>query len=465
MSRAAVLVVDDEKNILSSLARALRVEDYDVDVAGSAAIALEKAGVRAYDAYLLDVNMPGTDGLALMRRLREAGVEAPILVMSGQGTIETAVQATRLGAHDFLEKPIGTDRLLLSLERALAFTSLARENAALRERAGQPPAMLGQSAPMRALQEQILLAASANANVLILGERGTGKELVAEAVHRGSRRARGPFEKLNCAAVPSELIESELFGHEAGAFTGATRARRGKFERATKGTLFLDEVGDMPLPMQAKLLRVLQEGEIERVGGSGVIPVDVRVVAATNKPLKKEIEEGRFRADLFDRLHVVPIRVPSLGERVEDIPLLAAHFLRLSCAANDRRGKSFSEGALLALGRCAFPGNVRELRNVVERLVILVPGQVVHEADVRAHAGSLGAGQGSGHYRPGTPLEDMVHEAERGLLLRALEHHRGHITRTAADLGLERSHLYKKLKALGIRREGGDPVGDAPSDD
>lgn len=460
MPKAAILVVDDEKNILSTLSRALRVEDFDVDVAGSADIALEKVRTRAYDAFLVDVNMPGMDGLSLIRALREAQVMAPVLVMSGQGTIETAVEATRLGAHDFLEKPIGTDRLLLSLDRALQFTRLATENESLRERTGEAHGLLGESAPMRALRDQITLAASASANVLVMGERGTGKELVAAAIHRGSKRAKGPFEKLNCAAVPSELIESELFGHEAGAFTGATRQRRGKFERASKGTLFLDEVGDMPSPMQAKLLRVLQEGEIERVGGGDLIKVDVRVVAATNKPLKKEIEDGRFRADLFDRLNVVPLRVPSLRERSEDIPVLAAHFLRIACAANDRRGKSFSEGALAALGRYEFPGNVRELRNAVERLVILVPGEVIHESDVRAHVGIGGASSGGGYYRPATPLEEMVKEAERDLVLRALEHHQGHITRTAADLGLERSHLYKKMKALGIRKDQTGEVSD-----
>ncbi len=452
MSKAAILVVDDEKNILSTLSRALRLEDFDVDVAGSAEIALEKIQTRAYDAFIVDVNMPGMDGIALLRSLRDAHVEAPVLVMSGQGSIEAAVEATRLGAHDFLEKPIGTDRLLLSLDRALQFTRLANENATLRVRTGESSGLIGESAPMRTLREQISLAASASANVLIMGERGTGKELVAAAVHRSSKRSKAPFEKLNCAAVPSELIESELFGHEAGAFTGATRQRRGKFERATKGTLFLDEVGDMPGPMQAKLLRVLQEGEIERVGGHDCLKVDVRVLAATNKSLKKEIEEGRFRADLFDRLHVVPLRVPSLRERAEDIPLLAAHFLRIACTVNDRRGKSWSDGALQTLAKHDYPGNVRELRNLVERLVILVPHDEIVESDVRAHVGS-GANSQGGYYRPGTPLEEMVKAAERDLVLRALEQNQGHITRTAQDLGLERSHLYKKMKALGIRRD------------
>lgn len=451
MSSGTILIVDDEKNILSTLSRALRVEDYDVDVAGSAEIALEKARSKAYDAFLLDVNMPGTSGLALMKALRDMKVEAPVLVMSGQGTIEIAIEATRLGAHDFLEKPIGTERLLLSLARALEHAQLSEENRSLKERTGESSGLLGDSAPMRRLREQIERAASASATVLVMGERGTGKELVAAAIHRGSKRQRGPFEKMNCAAVPAELVESELFGHEAGAFTGATKARRGKFERAHRGSLFLDEVGDMPSPMQAKLLRVLQEGEIERVGGGDLQKVDVRVVAATNKPLRKEIEEGRFRADLYDRLNVVPLRVPALRERVEDVPMLAGHFLRLACSQNDRRGKSFTDGALSALCRYEYPGNVRELRNLVERLVILSPEDAIDEADVRAQLPIGGGGGGGGHFRPGVPLEEMVREVEKELVLRALEHHQGHVTRTAEGLGLERSHLYKKMKALGIR--------------
>ena len=458
MPRASLLVVDDEKNILSTLSRALRVEDYEVDVAGSGAIALEKLGRAAYDAVLLDVNLPDLDGIALLERLRAQKNDVPVIVMSGHGTIDTAVRATQLGAHDFLEKPIGTERLLLTLDRLFAFRRLGRENEELRKRAGAFDALLGESAAMRALRERIGLAASASAAVLIQGERGTGKELVARAIHDASRRAKGPLEKLNCAAVPAELIESELFGHEAGAFTGATKQRRGKFERASGGTLFLDEVGDMPAPMQAKLLRVLQEGELERVGGSEVLRVDVRVVAATNKPLPSEVAAGRFRADLYDRLDVLPLRVPPLRERREDVPQLVAHFLRVVCAANDRRGKSLSPGALHLLARYDFPGNVRELRNLVERLVILTAHDEIVESDARALLPvSAGGGAGGvGHYRPGTPLRELVEEAERDLVTRALAHHHGHITRTAADLGLERSHLYKKMRALGLRRAGDD---------
>jgi len=454
MSKASVLIVDDEKNILSTLSRALRIEDYEVDVAGSAPMALEKSATKAYDLILVDVMMPEMDGITMLRELRSSGNEVPVIVMSGHGTIDTALEATRLGAKDFIEKPIASERLLLSLEHALELTRLEKENEELRKATGAADGLLGESAPMRQLKEQIALAANANAPVLIAGERGTGKELVARAIHLGSKRAEGPYEKLNCAAVPAELIESELFGHESGAFTGATKQRKGKFERANGGTLFLDEVGDMPSNMQAKLLRVLQEGEIERVGGSELLHVDVRVVAATNKSFRKEIEEGRFRADLYDRLNVLPLRVPPLRERSEDIGLLAAHFLRQACQNNDRRGKSLSDGAMNLLRKYDYPGNVRELRNLVERIVILTPGDQITESDARALLPIAGGGGGGGgYYRPGTALKSIMEEVERDLITRALEHHQGHITNTAADLGLARSHLYKKMKALGVKRE------------
>jgi DNA-binding NtrC family response regulator len=455
MGKASILVVDDEKNILSTLSRALRVEDFDVEVAGSASIGLEKVLKTAYDLLLLDVMMPEIDGIEMLRRIREQGNDVPVIVMSGHGSIETAVEATRLGAHDFIEKPINTDRLLLSIGRCLDFKKLESENEELKKRTGAFDGLLGDSPPMARLREQVGLAADANAPVLVSGERGTGKELVARAIHQASRRASGPYEKLNCAAVPSELIESELFGHEAGAFTGATKQRRGKFERSDAGTLFLDEVGDMPAAMQAKLLRVLQENELERVGGSELIRVDVRVVAATNKDLRKEIDDGTFRADLYDRLNVLPLRVPALRERKEDVPLLCAHFLRMACEANDRRGKSLSDGAMKLLTTYDYPGNVRELRNLVERIVILTPGDQITEAEVKAFLPIAGGGRGGGgYYEPGKPLREMLEAAERDLVLRALEHNQGHITNTASDLALERSHLYKKMKALGIRREG-----------
>ena len=373
-------------------------------------------------------------------------------MMSGHGTIDTAVEATRLGAFTFLEKPIGTERLLLAIRNGLGYAELQAENRELREQAGAADEILGESRSIRALREKVALAADAHASVLIQGERGTGKELVARAIHLGSKRAGKAYEKLNCAAVPAELIESELFGHEQGAFTGATKQRRGKFERASGGTLFLDEVGDMPAAMQAKLLRVLQEGELERVGGSELLEVDVRVVAATNKDLAGEIAEGRFRADLYDRLNVLPLRVPPLRERVGDVALLSATFLERSCRANERRLKTLSAGAQRLLEAYDFPGNVRELRNLVERLVILSPGEAITEGDAKALLPIAGGAPGGVAYRPGTALREMVEECERALILASLEHHAGHITNTAADLSLERSHLYKKMKALGIKR-------------
>ena len=456
MPAATVLVVDDEQNILTSVSRALGLEGYEVEVAGSAEIALEKLDEQTFDAILLDVQLPGIDGLQLLDELRKRGVATPVIMMSGHGTIEVAMEAIRRGADDFIEKPIGNDRLVLSLGRSLRLAELQQENRELRRRYGTGETLLGRSAAIVRLREQAGLAARSNASVLVLGERGTGKELVAAAIHAGSSRADGPFEKLNCAAVPEGLIESELFGHEAGAFTGATKRRRGKFERAHGGTLFLDEIGDMPSQMQAKLLRVLQEGELERVGSGSIVKVDVRVVAATNKALQEEIEGGRFRADLFDRLNVVPLQVPALRERKEDIPLLCEHFLRLACEVHDRPGKSISEGAMRLLAAYSYPGNVRELRNLVERLVILTPEATISEAQARALL-PIGASQPQGGYfRPETPLRQMLEAAERDLIERALRHRDGHVTKTAADLGLERSHLYKKMRALGIRKDSVD---------
>ncbi|MFT3927132.1 MAG: sigma-54 dependent transcriptional regulator [Myxococcales bacterium] len=448
----SVLIVDDEKNILVTLSRALKLEGFEVDVAGSGNLALEKHKLKSYDAVLLDVQLPDLDGLEVLRRIKAEREEVPVLVMSGHGTIDTAVNATRMGAHDFLEKPIGSERLLVSLQAALARGRLEQENRELKERAGATDALLGDSEVMAQLRSQIVLAANASAPVLITGERGTGKELVARAIHLSSPRKAGPLEKLNCAAVPKELVESELFGHEAGAFTGASRQRKGKFERAHQGTLFLDEVGDTPSPMQAKLLRVLQEGEIERVGGSELLKVDVRVVAATNKDLVQAMRAGEMREDLFDRLNVLPLRVPSLRERKEDIPALARRFVDVSARRNDRPHKQLSDGAMSRLMAYDYPGNVRELANLVERLVILTPNAEITEREARALLPIAGEGQGGGMpYSPERSLRDMMDDAERAIIRRALDHHQGNVTATADALGLERSHLYKKMKGLGLR--------------
>ncbi len=456
MARPALLLIDDEPNILTTLRRALEIEGYEVEVAGGGRVGLEKVAARDFDLVLLDVMMPELDGLQTLELIRGRDPELPVIMMSGHATIDTAVQATKLGAGDFLEKPLSTEKTLLTIRNALALAVLRREHARLAEKARAELAMIGTSPRMRAIYEKIRMVAPTNGRVLITGENGTGKELIARALHEGSRRADKPFIKLNCAAIPSELIESELFGHEKGAFTGATQMRRGKFELADGGTLFLDEVGDMNPGAQAKVLRVLQENELERVGGAATIKVDVRVLAATNKDLAAEIAAGRFREDLFYRLNVVPIEVPPLREHREDIPALVEHFLRQTCAANDRRKKTMTESAVTLLMQYDWPGNVRELRNSIERLVILTGDAAVLRAeDVQDILPSTK--QVATAYARGTALKDLVAAAERDLVLAALEANGGHIANTARELGLERSHLYKKMKALGIQRDKDEP--------
>ncbi len=450
MPRAHLLVVDDEPTILTTLQKALSLEGYGVDVAGGMRVAEDKLKKRSYDLCLFDVALPDGDGLELLKILRASKSEVPVIMMSGHATIDIAVQATRLGALNFLEKPLNTDALLIAIETALRLDRALAEAKALRAQAGGSE-LVGESAPIKKLLEQIARAAKSSASVLVTGERGTGKELVARAIHELSPRNKGPLEKLNCAALPSELIESELFGHEAGAFTGATKQRRGKFERASGGTLFLDEVGDMPLAAQAKLLRVLQEREIERVGGSETFKVDARVVAATNKDLVQASESGAFRPDLYDRLNVVPLSIPPLRTRREDIPLLAKHFLELAARQNDRRGMSIEQTAIQVLVGYSFPGNVRELRNLIERLVILTPEEVIKKADVEnCLPGSLNS-KDRGLFRAGVAFRVLVDEAERTILEQAIAHHGGQMAATARGLDLERSHLYKKCKTLGLR--------------
>jgi DNA-binding NtrC family response regulator len=383
LPRAHVLVIDDEPNILTTVRRALEIEGFTVDVAGSGAAGMTKLAGAAFDLVLLDVMMPGETGLELLPRLRAAHPEVSVVMMSGNATIETAVQATRAGAHDFIEKPLSSDKLLLTVGNTLGFARLRTENARLRARAAADGAMIGRGPAMKAILDKLAKTAPTSGRVLITGENGTGKELVARAVHDQSKRKDGPFIKLNCAAIPAELIESELFGHEKGAFTGAASQRRGKFELADGGTLFLDEIGDMTASAQAKVLRVLQESELERVGGHETIKVDVRVVAATNKNLPAEIAAGRFREDLYYRLAVVPIELPPLRARREDVPGLAAHFVELVCRADDRRPKQVASTAMTLLMQHEWPGNVRELKNVMERLVILTgEAEVITDADV-----------------------------------------------------------------------------------
>jgi len=474
MPKPSLLIVDDEPNILSTLRRALELEGYAVEVAGGGRIALEKLKVGGpFDAVLLDVAMQDLDGIATLRALRQVEPELPVVMMSGNATLATAVEATKLGACDFLEKPLTTDKVLITMQNALKLARLERESEQqkAKDRAELQQWMVGSGPRMRKIVETIRKAAPTNARVLITGERGTGKELVARAIHETSKRKDGPFVKLNCAAIPAELIESELFGHEKGSFTGATQMRRGKFEQASGGTLFLDEIGDMTPSAQAKVLRVLQENEIERVGGSETLTVDTRVVAATNKDLKQESDKGRFRPDLFDRLNVVPIEVPPLRDRKEDVPALVELFLEQACAQNGKRKASVAQAALSLLMQHDWPGNVRELKNTIERMVIFAAAPTISDEEVQAALPGVKAVRG--RYQRGASLRDLVASAEREIVLSALEANHSHIANTARELGLERSHLYKKMRALGINPRGGDAPptdsddddDDAPSDD
>jgi DNA-binding NtrC family response regulator len=449
VARSTILVIDDEPNILTTVRRSLELEGYAVEVASGGAQGLAKLVEHDIDLVLLDVMMPGETGLEVLPKLRSAKPETMVVMMSGNATIDTAVQATRLGAYDFIEKPLTGDKVRITVQNVLEFARLRYENQRLRGRAQMDFAMIGKGAAMRGIFDKVAKTAPTTGRVLITGENGTGKELVARAIHEHSKRANGPFVKLNCAAIPSELIESELFGHEKGAFTGATQQRRGKFELADGGTLFLDEVGDMNPNAQAKVLRVLQENELERVGGGETIKVDVRVVAATNKDLQAEIAAGRFREDLYYRLAVVPIELPPLRARREDIPTLVEHFIEQVCADNDRRKKKVASGAMTLVMQHEWPGNVRELKNVVERLAILTgDAEVITEADVGDALPRVKAVKSE--FARGTPFKDLVAAAERDIIVAALEANDHHVSNTARELQLERSHLYKKMRALGI---------------
>ena len=445
--KAHLLIIDDDANTLASLARAFRLAGYEATVCDSAARALDLVKAQRFDLILSDVVMPGKDGLSLLEDLKSLGVAAPVIMISGQANIEMAVRATRLGAVDFLEKPLSTDKLMLTVENALKLVRLEEENRELRERLGKHE-IIWAGAAMQQVMAQVDRVAASETRVCILGETGTGKELVARALHERSVRRDAPFVTLNCAAVPSELIESELFGHEKGAFTGAAARHAGKFEQAQGGTLFLDEIGDMPLGMQAKLLRVLEEGEIERVGGSGPVKVDVRVIVATHRNLEELAQKGSFRQDLYHRVFVFPLRLPLLRERVEDIPVLAEHFAKQVAAQNGWKPKTFAPEALEGMKRYAWPGNVRELRNAVERLLLLSEGDVVDAATVRMALPAAGV-SGQEHTSEGA-LSERVEGFERQVILAELKKHHHHMTNVARALGLERSHLYKKCQQLGI---------------
>jgi DNA-binding NtrC family response regulator len=452
---SSVLIVDDEKNIRQSLATTFRLDGYDVQTADDGKQALGVLEDGGVDLVVLDLQMPVLDGLETLRAMRERGHEAPVMMLTAHGSIETAVEATRLGAFDFLEKPPHSEKILLAARNALRQASLEEENRELRGEAGERYRMIGSAPVMQRLYETIRRVAPTQARVLILGENGTGKELIAHALHRHSPRAKGPFVQVNCAAIPRELFESELFGHERGAFTGATARRKGRFVRADRGTLFLDEVGEIPFELQAKLLRALEAGSVEPVGFEREVKTDVRVIAATNRDLEGAVTAGEFREDLYYRLQVVSVEAPPLRERREDIPALVKHFLELTCRQNNLRRKSIAAAAVERLAAHDYPGNVRELRNLVERLVILAPGDSIDAGQVTEALPRARAATSSPEIAAGGSLRETMTELERQVITRTLERHGWKMAAAARDLGLERSHLYKKLKALGIDKPEG----------
>lgn len=452
--KAHLLLVDDDPNTLASLSRAFRMAGHEVTVCDNATRAVELLRGEPFDLVFSDVMMPGKTGLDLLEDMKSQGIKTPIIMISGQANIEMAVRATKLGALDFLEKPLSTDKLLLTIENALRLTRLEHENQELRRRIGKHE-LVGGGAAMKKLLGDIERVAASETRVCILGETGTGKELVARAIHEKSPRRENAFVTLNCAAVPAELIESALFGHEKGSFTGAAAKHLGKFEQAEGGTLFLDEIGDMPLSMQAKLLRVLEEGEVERVGGDKPIRVNVRVLVATHRNLENLVTENGFRQDLFHRIYVFPLHVPALRERKEDMPELIAHFAAQVASQNGWKQKTFDEDAVEELQHNSWPGNIRELRNVVERIILLAEGETVNGDQVRQALPAYGSKAGGGganssHQEPGGTLAERSEAFERETLISEIRRQNFHMTNVARALGLERSHLYKKCQQLGI---------------
>ncbi|HWB85898.1 MAG TPA: sigma-54 dependent transcriptional regulator [Bryobacteraceae bacterium] len=446
MASRRILIVDDEENIGRSLRLILEREGYGVNVCRSMAEFSAHPDAQRADAYLLDMKLPDGSGIDLLRATRQNGASSPAIMISGHGTIADAVEATRAGAFDFLEKPLSRDRVLLAVKNALEQSSLRQENERLRELVGGAHKMIGASLAWTRAVEQASMAARSDARVLLIGESGTGKELLAAHIHHSSPFAGGPFVKVNCAAIPTELLETELFGHEKGSFTGATASRRGRFEMADGGTIFLDEVGDLHGASQAKLLRVLQEGEFHRVGGEQIIRVNVRVISATNRDLGAMVAQDKFREDLYYRLSVVPVRVPALRERPQDIRLLAEYFLEDFCVRNNFKSKALDETVFPLLENYGWPGNARELRNVIERMAILTQGDrltrdsIPVEIRVQREAG------------PKSTIQEARESAEREHILRALEESNWNVSGAARALGMERTNLHKRIRALGLSR-------------
>jgi two-component system nitrogen regulation response regulator NtrX len=451
--RATILVVDDEEGIRRSLKGVLEDEGYRVILAEDGDKALSLMEEESPDLVLLDIWMPGKDGMVVLEEIRRGWPMLPVVMISGHGSIDLAVRATKLGAYDFVEKPLSLDKVLLTLRNALNYSFLEEENRRLRQQVRPRDEITGTSPAIQRLKEQVRIIAPTSSFVLIHGENGTGKEVVARAIYKQSKRSQGPFVEVNCAAIPEELIESELFGHEKGAFTGATQMRRGKFDLAHQGTLFLDEIGDMSLSTQAKILRVLQEQRFQRVGGNRYIQVDVRVIAATNQNLEEEIRAGRFREDLYHRLNVIPIDVPPLRERLEDIPLLVEEFVEEFAKLRGYPRRKFSPEVMKAFEEYSWPGNVRELKNVVERLLILARSHVVELEDLRP---PVWFGPREKPKTPSFPqtLKEAREAFEKAFIEEKLEEFGWNISRTAEAIGLDRSHLHKKMRELGIRPRG-----------
>ena len=447
-----ILIVDDEKEIRQAVGGLLGDEGYLVAQASSGPEALERLDEAAPEMVILDLWMrDAEEGFEILSRIREDYPSLPVVVISGHGNIETAVRAVKLGAFDYIEKPLSAEKLLLTVERALSFHRLAAENQILKTRSGQSPVMAGQSQGMKELLRAIEIVAPTPASVLITGENGVGKELAARAIHRLSQRADRPMVAVNCAAIPEELVESELFGHEKGAFTGAVSKKRGRFDQAHNSTLFLDEIGDMSLKTQATILRILQEQKFERVGGVKTIRVDVRIIAASNKNLEEEIERGHFRADLYYRMNVVNLRVPALRERVSDIPYLATEFLAAYTRANNLGSKTISDEMMSELTGRTWPGNVRELKNTIERLAIMTPGPVIGPGGEGGFGGSGPSAPDGGNDFLSLPFREARAEFERQYFRRQLERHGLNVTQTAEAVNLDRTSLHKKLKALGLK--------------
>jgi DNA-binding NtrC family response regulator len=448
-----ILIVDDEKSVRDSLRMILKYARYEVEIAEDGAKALAILESHPIDIVLLDIKMPGMDGIEVLEAMMKKNPELPVVMISGHGTIETAVEATKKGAFDFLSKPLDRDRLLVTVRNALEQRKLAAEYRQMKEVIEGKEKILGESPKIKEILDVIRRVGPTESRVFITGENGTGKELVAKAIHRSSKRSKKPFIEVNCAAIPTELIESELFGHEKGAFTGATSQRIGKFEQADGGTIFLDEVGDMSLAAQAKVLRVLEEGKIERVGGSRLIDVDVRVIAATNKNLPEEISRNTFREDLYHRLNVIPVHVPPLRERRDDIPILASYFGDEICLRNGMPRKQLTTALLQQLKSMDWSGNVRELRNVVERLVIMSPGTPIDVQALESFT-TMKKTEFEDILSTSTTFQDFKDRAEAAYIKHQLRLHNWHITKTAQALNIQRSHLYNKIKRYGLQREG-----------